>query len=82
MAKESISPYTINVLNKKPEFLQGKTTPGCDRHKRWLILQTLDKQLVRDYYAATRKSKVGQAQKNNVLAAVDKGIITITAPKS
>jgi hypothetical protein len=70
----------IKVVDPKVN-LSTKARAGSLRNKRWAILMQMNGKTVSDYYAACRKAEM-PCTANNPRDAVEKGLITLSAPKS
>jgi hypothetical protein len=75
----SFTSMVITVPNKEARI---PARPGCARAKRWqLLVSKCNGKTVGDYYTLCREAGI-PCTRNNPERAVEKGLITLAAPKS
>lgn len=86
MAKQTEKevPFPAQVIKVVTDKVNGKAKPGTDRFRTWSVLVTMNGRRVSEYYKEANKVRTGVSttSKNNVVEAVAKGLITLSAPKS
>ena len=86
MAKQTEKevPFPAQVIKVVTDKVNGKAKPGTDRFRTWSVLVKMNGRRVSEYYKEANKVRTGVSttSKNNVVEAVAKGLITLSAPKS
>jgi|TARA_R110000824_G_scaffold64402_6_gene168273 hypothetical protein len=81
-AKATDNTFTSMVITVPNKEARIPARPGCARAKRWqLLVSKCNGKTVGDYYTLCREAGI-PCTRNNPERAVEKGLITLAAPKS
>ena len=82
IGKATANTFTSMVITVPNKEARIPARPGCARAKRWqLLVSKCNGKTVGDYYTLCREAGI-PCTRNNPERAVEKGLITLAAPKS